>query len=104
MTAYVISRDLYYSHTGVVVARIINTVIGIIQFFLVVALVLQLLGANPGAAFVAWIYSVASGLMGPFAGAFPSLPLLWGTLDLSLIFAMIGYSIIGWLLHKLLAF
>ena len=79
------------------VTRIVNTVFGIIGFMLALRVILVLLGASASAPFVAWIYSVTGSLMGPFVGAFPNLSLGGLVLDISALFAMIGYAIIGWL-------
>lgn len=87
------------------VARIVNAVVGIIEFLLAVRLVLELLGANPGAAFVAWIYSISSNLVAPFQNAFPSLSLSGGSaLDFSTVLAMVAYALIGWLIIELFSF
>ena len=83
--------------------RVVNTVFGIIGFMLTLRFVLILLGANAGAPFVAWVYSVTNGLVAPFSGAFPSLNFGGFVLDLTTIFAMIGYAIISWLVLRLLS-
>jgi uncharacterized protein YggT (Ycf19 family) len=94
----------YYYNPGVVVARIINTIIGIIEATLVLALVLKLFGANAQAPIIAWVYNLSDRLVGPFAGAFPALGVQGGTvIDFSIILAMVGYAIIGWILTWLLS-
>jgi len=92
----------HYPHAFVL--RVVDTVIGIIELMLGLRLLLEFLGANPASAFVAWLYSVTDTLSGPFAGAFPSLAVGGFVLDLSIIFAMIGYGLIGWLIAQLLSF
>lgn len=84
--------------------RIVNGVIGIIEAMLVLRLVLQLLGADASSQFIAWVYAVTDNLVGPFAGAFPSLTIGMYAAEFSTIFAMIGYAIIGWLVGRLLLF
>ena len=83
--------------------RIVYAVIGIIQFMLGLRLVLTLLGANSSSEFVAWVYSLTSRLAAPFLGAFPSLNLGGFVIEISIIFAMIGYAIIGWLIMQLIS-
>ncbi len=104
MAQLVYERPYYwYSYPLTMATRIINTVIGIIGFLLALRIVLLLLGASTAAPFVAWVYSVTGGLMGPFAGAFPNLILGGFILDISAIFAIIGYAIIGGLISWILS-
>ena len=58
----------------------------------------------PVSQFVAWTYSITDTLIGPFAGAFPALTIGGFVVDVSTIFAMIGYVVIGWLIMQVLAF
>lgn len=95
--------SVWYSPSNFIVT-IVNLVFGVIEFMLAVRIVLELLGANSGAPFVAWIYEITGGLIAPFAGAFPSWDLGGGfVLNLSALFAMIGYAIIGWIVMRLLS-
>src|SRR3989344_7477362 len=82
--------------------RVANAVIGFIEGAFALRILLQLLGANPNSEFVAWVYSVTQSLLGPFAGAFPAFAIsATAVLDFSVILAMIGYSILGWLIIRL---
>lgn len=83
--------------------QIMYAAIGIIQFLLGLRLVLVLLEANPSAQFVAWVYSITDTLAGPFLGAFPILNLGGFMIEISIIFAMIGYAIIGWLIMRVVS-
>ena len=104
MAEYVVQRERYYDYSpSLMAARIVNTIIGIIEFTLVLRIVLQLLGASTASSFVAWVYSVTDALMGPFLGAFDSWSIGYGAMDVSAIFAMIGYAILGWLVIRLLS-
>lgn len=94
MAQLVYERPYSFFSPATLVSRIVGAVFGIIGFLLAVRIVLELLGASASAPFVAWVYSVTGGLMGPFAGAFPNLSLGGFVLDISAIFAMIGYAII----------
>ena len=102
MAEYVVDHVIY--RPGVLVGRIVNTIIGIIETMLALRLILELLGANSSSQFVAWVYSVTDGLVGPFAGAFPAWVIDGYVLDISTIFAMIGYAILGWIVVQLLSF
>jgi hypothetical protein len=85
--------------------RVIGIIFGIIEFLLAVRFVLQILGANAGAQFVAWLLSVSGSLVAPFEGAFPVISLGGSSqIDLSLVLAMIVYAILAWLIARLLAF
>jgi uncharacterized protein YggT (Ycf19 family) len=77
---------------------------------LVLAFVLLLLGANPTASFVEWVYRSVQRTMAPFRGMFEPITLNGeSVLDTSLLFAMIVYSLavlfirwaIDWLTAKL---
>ncbi|HVY72716.1 MAG TPA: hypothetical protein VG984_01535 [Candidatus Paceibacterota bacterium] len=102
--ADIVTRDQYY-YRGSFIAGIINTVVGIIELFLLIRIVLELLGANAASPIVAWTYAVSSTFMGPFVGAFPGLYLTQNSiLDVVAVVAMIGYALLGWLLIELLGF
>ena len=94
---------VWYYYPVNFISQIVYAVIGIIQFMLALRLVLVLLGANPAAEFVAWVYSVTGRLAAPFLGAFPALNLGGFVIELSIIFAMIGYAIIGWLIMRVIS-
>ena len=86
-------------------ARLVNIIIGLIEAAFALRIVLRLLAANPSSQFVAWIYDVTERLLGPFAGALPVFVIGRNmALELSVILAMIGYSILGWLIIRLLHF
>jgi hypothetical protein len=63
---------------------------------LALAFVLLLLGANPDAGFVEWVYRSVQRAMAPFRGMFEPVPLTGDSvLDTSLLFAMIIYSLVA---------
>ena len=103
MAEYVIQNSYSY-YPGRFVVRVINIVFGIIEALLALRLILEFLGANAGSPIVAWVYGVTGSLIGPFANAFPQLVFSGFVLDLTTIFAMIGYAFIGWLVMMLLSF
>jgi hypothetical protein len=65
----------YSYYPGYMVVKVVDTIIGLIEFMLALRLVLQLLSANPSSAFVAWVYDLTGSIMGPFVGAFPAVSL-----------------------------
>lgn len=50
--------------------RVLNTILTIVNVFLIIRLVLKALGANSGSAFVNFIYSVSAPFVYPFMGIF----------------------------------
>jgi len=84
------------------VASIISLVFGIITVTLVLRLIFRLLGANPDAAFVSWLYSFTAPLVAPFFGIFNenSLNLATGHLEISTIVALLVYGLIGGMLER----
>jgi len=101
--AEMVLRQRYYP--GIFVARLINMILGVVEFALAVRIVLELFGASPSSEFVAWVYSITGTLIGPFAGAFPGLAMgPTSVIDVVAILAMIGYAVIGWLVIQLLSF
>jgi len=90
---------------AIFVARVVNAIIGIIEFALAVRIVLELFGASSSSQFVAWIYSVTAAMIGPFTGAFPGFAMGPASIiDVVAILAMIGYAVIGWVVVRLLMF
>jgi uncharacterized protein YggT (Ycf19 family) len=76
---------------------IVSLVILIFGFFLL------LFGANPDAAFAAWVYRGLERVMAPFRGIFESVRLDGrSVLDVSVLFAMIVYGIVAMVLHGLI--
>ena len=97
------TRGYYYG--GSFTARVVNTVVGIIELVLLARIVLELFGANAASPFVAWVYDVSGAFIGPFIGAFPAIYLTSNSvLDIVAILAMIGYAVLGWILIEILGF
>jgi len=93
----------YYSEN--ILIRAIDFFVGIVEVALGMRLLLKLLGANPTAGFVGWVYATTAPLLQPFAGMFPSPIIERGfILEFSTLFAMIIYAIFGWLLIELILF
>lgn len=87
-----------------VVLRFLDAVVSIVEFLLGLRLVLHFLGAGGSNAFMSWLNRVTDQLVSPFAGIFPTWVLAGGyAIELSTIFAMFAYAIIGWLIIRALA-
>jgi len=86
MTVTIARGIAYLAYAWVVVSLVILA----FGFFLL------LLGANPDAAFTEWVYRHLADTMEPFRGIFPQATTPTGmTLDVSVLFAMFVYSLIG---------
>jgi uncharacterized protein YggT (Ycf19 family) len=75
---------------------LVNLVLLLLGFFL------QLFGASTDAEFTRWVYRNVERIMQPFRGMFPSQAISdQSVLDVSLLFAMILYSLVGIGVHAL---
>jgi uncharacterized protein YggT (Ycf19 family) len=89
--------------------RVAKAVVVLVYAFVLIDLVLltlgfflRLFGASTDAEFTRWVYRNVERIMEPFRGMFPSQALSdQSILDVSLLFAMIVYSIVGIALHAL---
>jgi|SRR3954447_9828548 len=83
-----------------VLVWLIYAVVAAYSVILSIAFVLQLLGANPSASFVDWIYRSSARIMEPFRGMFPVEQVTSNSVfNASLLFAVILYSLVAMLLH-----
>ena len=76
---------------------------GIIDALLLIRLVLKLLGASPHAGFSSFTYGVTDFLLAPFKGLLPTFVSGQSVFELSLIFAILIYSLIAIGLVRLVA-
>jgi uncharacterized protein YggT (Ycf19 family) len=75
--------------------EVIYLVFGIIDALLLIRLVLKLLGANPHAGFASFTYGLTDFLLAPFHGLLPTIVSGQSVLELSVIFAILIYSLIA---------
>jgi uncharacterized protein YggT (Ycf19 family) len=102
--------DRTTSTAPIVVARIARALTFLVYAFVIVALiilllgfVLELFGANPDAPFAQWLYRGLKRVMAPFRGLFEPVELDGrSVLDISILFAMLVYGIVGLALHALI--
>lgn len=87
---------------SVVAARVVWYITGVIIAFLALRLILQLLGANEGNAFVDFVYGVSGFFAAPFFGMFSYEP-SYGVsyFEVSTFVAILIYALIGWGLARL---
>jgi uncharacterized protein YggT (Ycf19 family) len=76
---------------------------GIIDALLLIRLVLKLLGANPHAGFASFTYGITDFLLAPFKGLLPTYVSGQSVFELSLIFAILIYSLVALGLVRLVA-
>ncbi|MEX0930174.1 MAG: YggT family protein [Candidatus Paceibacterota bacterium] len=89
----------------IVLIRLISIVVSLVEIFLGLRLILKLLGANPNAGFVSWVYNTSEPLLVPFRGMFPAPAVEAGfILEFSTLFAILIYALVGWLLMELVDF
>ena len=95
------------STAPIAVARIARALTFLVYAFVIVALIilllgffLQLFGANPHAPFAQWLYRGLRRVMAPFRGLFEPVALDGrSVLDVSILFAMLVYGVVGLALH-----
>lgn len=74
---------------------------GLLEVLILLRFALKLIGANAQAPFVALIYSVSSLFLWPFAGMTATPAANGMVLEISSIFAMVVYGIVGWVIVAL---
>lgn len=88
---------------SVVVRRIVWFIAGVVIALLAIRMVLLLLAANQGNAFVDFIYNLSAVFAAPFYGIFSYQPTYGSsTFEVSSLVAIIIYALIAWGLAKLL--
>lgn len=87
----------------ILLSNLINIAVGVISFFLISRILLVLFGANQATPFVAFIYDFSAFFMSPFAGIFRTPVIDGATFDVPATFALIVYSIIGYLAISLIS-
>jgi uncharacterized protein YggT (Ycf19 family) len=83
--------------------EIIYLVFGIIDALLLIRLALKLMAANPNAGFATFIYSLTDFFLAPFHGLLPNVMSGKSVLELSVLFAILIYSLLALALVRLVA-
>jgi len=82
--------------------KLISILLTFVQVVIVLYILLQFFGANP-TPFVNLLNSLSEPILKPFQGIFHPIVFNEHSLDLSAVFALIVYSIIGFGIQKILA-
>lgn len=103
---HIVGRQYERGSGTYVASRVINYIVGAIEFALALRLVFKLLAANAANGFVSFVYSLTDPLVQPFSGIF-RVAVVRGAegtsvFEPSVIVAMVVYAIIGWLIVRLL--
>jgi uncharacterized protein YggT (Ycf19 family) len=85
------------------VSWLVWLVLGVVEAFLILRVLLKALGANPAAGFVQFIYNTSAPLIVPFRGIFPTIVAARGLFEFSSLVAIVVYALIAWGLVWLLA-
>ena len=75
---------------------------GLLEGLIAIRFVLRLLGANPAAAFAAFIYGITAPFVAPFVGIFGTPAFNGSVLEWHSIVAIIVYMLVAWLLVKVI--
>lgn len=82
-------------------SQLIWLVFGVLEVLIALRIGLLLIGANPDSPVVAMIYGITSLFLIPFAGLIAS-PTFGGLeLEVSSMFAMLIYALLGWVIERL---
>ncbi len=87
----------------ILIQRVVYFIVGVIVTFLLLRVVLLLLAANQGNAFVDFVYAVGGMFAAPFYGIFSYQPSYGtSTFEISSVVAIFVYLLVGWGIAKLL--
>ncbi len=78
------------------ITNITYFILGVLEVFLGLRLLLRLLGANEASGFVSFIYSLTHIFVGPFNGIFNDQALGRSVFEISTLIAMIVYALLAW--------
>ena len=82
--------------------RVVWFIVGLINVIIALRFIFLLLGANRGAAFTDFIYSLSAPFVAPFVGIFGEPVYGRSVFEVSSILAIVIYTLIGWGIAKLL--
>lgn len=77
-------------------------VLGIIEIFIGLRVILKLIGANPDSPFAAFIYDVSAFFLRPFAGLVGTPTAGAMTLEIYAIIAMLVYALLAWGIERII--
>lgn len=82
--------------------QLIWLLLGILEVLLALRILLKLIGANPSSPIAAWIYAFTDIFLVPFAGLTPTPSAGGMVLEISTIFAMFIFALIGWAIERVI--
>lgn len=83
---------------------VLKLLLGVIEFFLITRFLLKLLGANPAAPFVRWIYETSGSILEPFSNAFPPSRVEGLIFDFNALFGLFMYIFGAYLITEFISF
>ncbi len=83
--------------------ELIYLVFAVICGLFILRILLKVLAANTAVAFTGFVYGVTDVLMGPFRGLLPVMGSGRTVLELSALFALLVYALLGYVLSRLVA-
>lgn len=75
--------------------------LGLVEALLAFRFALRLLGANPGAGFVDFIYGITYPMVAPFFGVFRTIQVQGSVFEWTTLLAMLVYLFVAWAIVKL---
>lgn len=82
--------------------QFIYLIFGIIEFLLAMRFVFRMLGANPAAGIVSFIYAITNVLMVPFNFIFPPSQVEGAYFEWSVVVAILFYALFAWVIGQLI--
>lgn len=76
---------------------VVNTVLGVVAFFLLLRVVFLFFSVNSATPFVSWILGASKILMSPFANLVPNYPVATGVLDITAMVTLFAYLLLGYI-------
>ena len=81
--------------------QIVWYLLGLLEALLAFRFFLKLLGANPGAGFVSFIYTLTKSFVSPFSSAFNRTQIAGATFEWTTLLAMLVYWLVAWAIIRL---
>lgn len=82
---------------GSIIARLLWSILSIIEIILAFRFVLQLIQANPESPFVNFVYVISAPLIQPFGGIVANQQINTATLEYTTLIAMFVYWVVAWI-------
>jgi uncharacterized protein YggT (Ycf19 family) len=82
---------------------LVYLVFAVIDGFILLRILLKLLAANTAVPFTGFVYGVSEWLLAPFHGLLPTIVSGRSVFELSALFALLVYSLLGYVLSRLFA-